>query len=110
MYGQHNTDIRVLTDWISLSKAKTHLEKYLHQHGNWDTVRVEVMKIALDCKYDQPNFKTLLLNTKGIVLIEGNHWHDNFWGDCHCPKCEHIKGENMLGKLTMAKREALLSK
>ena len=76
---------------------------------NWDTVRVEVMKIALDCKYDQPNFRTLLLNTKSIILIEGNHWHDNFWGDCHCPKCEHIKGENMLGKLTMAKREALLS-
>lgn len=76
---------------------------------NWDTVRVEVMKVAIDCKYDRPDYGTLLLNTKDAILIEGNHWHDNFWGDCHCPKCEHIKGVNMLGKLTMAKRKALQS-
>lgn len=48
-----------------------------------------------------------MVNTKDAILIEDNHWHDNFWGDCHCPKCEHIKGVNMLGQLTMAKREAL---
>ena len=38
-------------------------------------------------------------------LIEGNTWSDNFWGDCHCPKCRGIKGENNLGKLLMKIRE-----
>lgn len=74
---------------------------------NWDVIRVDVMELALDYKYNQPYYKSLLLKTDDALMIEGNCWHDNFWGDCSCPKCEHIKGANMLGKLTMRKRDAL---
>lgn len=74
---------------------------------NWDTVRVEVMRVALDLKYNQEPYKSYLLRTDNAIMIEGNYWHDNFWGDCSCPKCEHVKGINMLGKLTMEKRDAL---
>ncbi len=37
-------------------------------------------------------------------IVEYNHWHDNFWGDCLCDRCKHIDGENMLGKMLMAIR------
>ena len=74
---------------------------------NWDTLRVDIMELALNYKYDQPYYVSLLRRTDDALLIEGNYWHDNFWGDCSCPKCEHIKGANMLGQLTMRKRDAL---
>ena len=74
---------------------------------NWDTLRVDVMELALNYKYSQPYYVSLLRRTDDALLIEGNYWHDNFWGDCSCPKCEHIKGANTLGQLTMRKRDAL---
>lgn len=32
-------------------------------------------------------------------------WHDNFWGNCTCVKCENIEGQNWLGKLLMKVRD-----
>jgi hypothetical protein len=43
------------------------------------------------------------------MLIEGNWWHDNFYGSCTCNKCVN-KGENNLGKILMKIREELLEK
>lgn len=48
-----------------------------------------------------------LLATSPALLVEGNTWHDNFWGDCYCSKCREIVGQNRLGKLLMAHRENL---
>ena len=28
-----------------------------------------------------------LLDTGEEMLIEGNYWHDNFWGQCQCQNC-----------------------
>ena len=74
---------------------------------NWNTVRVDVMRVAVDIKFSMIPFKEDLLRTGDAILVEGNYWHDNFWGNCSCPKCEHIVGEDMLGKLIMAKRDTL---
>ena len=46
-----------------------------------------------------------LLFTEGFDLVEGNHWHDNIWGDCSCNKCNGTKGTNYLGKILMTVRE-----
>ena len=75
---------------------------------NWDTVRVEVMKTALEYKFvHNLHYRSLLKATGNANLVEGNWWHDNFWGNCNCPKCREITGSNMLGKLIMDIRSRL---
>lgn len=59
-------------------------------------------------KFNQEPFKTKLLQTGSETIIEGNWWHDNFWGICQCKKCEYIEGENNLGFLLMHIRTELV--
>jgi predicted NAD-dependent protein-ADP-ribosyltransferase YbiA (DUF1768 family) len=47
-----------------------------------------------------------LLATGEEILVEGNTWHDNFWGRCSCRNCRG-KGVNHLGQLLMERRAAL---
>lgn len=76
--------------------------------ADWDDVRVDVMRRALESKFrDGTSIASKLLNTGGSMLLEGNNWHDNFWGNCSCPACHEIYGRNMLGKLLMERRTAL---
>jgi len=75
---------------------------------NWDTIRVEVMKVALEYKFiHNLHYRALLKATGTAKLVEGNWWHDNFWGDCGCAKCIGIPGANTLGKLIMELRGGL---
>lgn len=72
---------------------------------NWDKIKLTAMKWVIGLKFDQnQELKQKLLSTKNDILIEGNYWHDNFWGDCNCRKCKHIKGQNNLGKILMKRR------
>ena len=48
----------------------------------------------------------MLLSTGDVAIIEGNYWHDNFYGQCTCEKCAG-KGKNKLGKLLMDIRSEL---
>jgi predicted NAD-dependent protein-ADP-ribosyltransferase YbiA (DUF1768 family) len=49
--------------------------------------------------------RALLAGTLGQELVERNHWHDNFWGDCTCgaPACT-ATGRNALGRALMRVR------
>lgn len=69
---------------------------------NWDYKRNNVMMRCLLMKFLQ-NDELLgrLMATGDAVLIEGNTWHDNYWGDCHCEKCKDKPGSNMLGNMLM---------
>ena len=77
----------------------------------WRTVS---MYRVLSCKYGQhPDLADQLMATDSANLIEGNWWHDNFWGDCLGRKdgagnwlgCEKekckIPGNNYLGMMSM---------
>ena len=44
------------------------------------------------------------LATGGAVLVEGNTWHDNYWGCCTCSRCAGRRGRNNLGRLLMKLR------
>jgi len=57
-------------------------------------------------RYD--DLKTKLINTGTARLIEGNTWHDNIWGDCSCPRCVGITGQNHLGKILMQVRKDII--
>lgn len=50
------------------------------------------------------DLRAQLLETGDEILVEGNTWHDNYWGDCECSKCTGIVGQNTLGRITMATR------
>jgi len=77
---------------------------------DWKEIRVKVMAIGLYQKYTQhPDLKQKLLDTDDQVLMEGNYWHDNFWGNCVCTKCHDVQGENVLGKLHMELRKLFKS-
>jgi predicted NAD-dependent protein-ADP-ribosyltransferase YbiA (DUF1768 family) len=59
------------------------------------------MEAALRKKFAIPELREKLLATGDAWLEEGNHWHDNFWGVCHCIDCQDEMGWNHLGKLLM---------
>ena len=59
------------------------------------------MKFSNDIKLLQ-----MLLDTKDEFIVEGNTWHDNFWGSCYCDRCGN-QGRNVLGKILMLVRDNL---
>lgn len=75
---------------------------------DWEFVCTSVMLDGVRMKFTQNrDLSDMLIHTGTQQLIEGNKWHDNFWGDCRCDKCRYIKGENWLGRILMQVREEL---
>lgn len=68
--------------------------------SNWSNKRIGCMLLVVYCKFNQhPGLAFKLSRIRDTWLIENNYWHDNFWGNCTCAKCENIKGQNNLGKI-----------
>lgn len=75
---------------------------------DWDEIKVRIMTIATMNKFWQHTALAVkLLQTGNAVLIEGNRWHDNFWGSCQCDKCTQIIGQNQLGLILRNVRNTL---
>lgn len=77
--------------------------------ANWGEARDDVMRRVVMAKFEQnEDLKQRLLET-GTQPIEEDttSWHDNYWGNCHCPKCRNIPGQNRLGTILMETRDAL---
>ena len=74
---------------------------------DWEQVKDEVMLTGLRIKFSHPALRTQLIMTGDEELIEGNWWHDNTWGNCSCPQCHSIHGQNRLGKLLMQVRKEI---
>ncbi len=72
---------------------------------DWEFIKIELMFDLLKTKFRDKELAKQLLETGDDILIEGNYWHDNFWGDCTCEACKDIEGKNMLGKLLMKVRD-----
>lgn len=76
---------------------------------DWDArVRYEVMTQVIAAKFVGAPRIAALLSTGDAVLVEGNRWHDQHWGDCFCgrPACAR-PGLNHLGRILMARRAEL---
>ena len=77
---------------------------------DWELVKVSVMADILALKFAEGSkYAEWLLETGDEPLIEGNTWHDNYWGNCFCGtklECKPL-GRNELGKLLMYRREML---
>ncbi len=94
-------------DLKRLFATKTPREVYKETRGikprdDWDEVKVGVMYDLLKLKFSHGSeFANKLLKTGDKEIIEGNLWHDTFWGVCNGV------GENNLGKLLMRVRKEL---
>lgn len=76
---------------------------------DWNNVKLVVMRFGIKSKFtSNPDLRQQLRGTGNNVLIEGNYWHDNIWGDCKCSRCTAIPGRNYLGTLLMNIREDIL--
>lgn len=74
--------------------------------GYNDTVALENMRKLLDIKFSNPFERIKLDKTGKRKIIEGNTWHDNFYGSCSCDRCTDEIKHNHLGKMLMEIRES----
>lgn len=88
------------------AKTAKILGRFVKLRRNWDLDRVRVMEGILRMKFRNAKLKRLLRETGDRMLIEGNYWHDTFWGVCGCTKHERT-GQNLLGKILMKIRSEI---
>jgi ribA/ribD-fused uncharacterized protein len=82
----------------------------IYLRTDWESIKIPIMRLGLTLKFaGNPELKVQLLNTLTYILVEGNYWHDNIWGNCLCPKCANTQGQNLLGYLLMEIRELFRS-
>ena len=93
--------------YLSAAKAKRK-GRQVSLRADWGQVKIGIMEEIVRCKFTQnPHLADRLLKTGSRKLVEGNTWHDNFWGNCSCPKCAGKEKKNMLGKILMEERKSL---
>lgn len=69
---------------------------------DWEEVKDQIMYEICLAKFTQnEELKEKLLATENEELVEGNTWHDTYWGVCN------RRGKNKLGKILMRIREEL---
>ena len=89
--------------------AAKRLGRSIKLRSDWDDIKLDVMEHALRKKFLVGSwYAEKLLEVDDSDLIEINTWHDNFWGDCRCTKCQAIEGENNLGKLLRQVKSELI--
>lgn len=74
---------------------------------DWEQVKEAVMFDLLRQKFEDPTLCAKLKATGGQSLVEGNWWHDNYWGSCRCPEHKGRIGKNRLGFMLMQLRDLL---
>ena len=82
------------------------------ERPDWKQINVGVMRELLIQKFTPSILQRKLLSTFNAKLVEGNYWHDIFWGVCMgeidghtCRRAPHEPvGENILGQLLMEVR------
>lgn len=96
-------------------KGLKQIGKSIELRPDWNEIRVDVMRAVVRLKFRQnSDIKEQLLSTGIATMIEGNYWHDNFWGNCYCnnssgkhPECILTTGANQLGTILMEIRAEL---
>jgi len=75
---------------------------------DWEQRKLVLMYTLVKQKFAvSPELREKLLTTGYADLVEGNRWHDNYWGSCDCPSCQSKPGQNNLGKILMRVRTEL---
>jgi len=100
------SDVRELISHVSTPGQVKRFGRTLKIRKDWDDIKLSVMEWGLREKFKDEKLKEMLLQTGEEELVEGNWWHDNFFGVCACGSCQG-KGQNNLGKLLMKIRSEI---
>lgn len=68
---------------------------------DWELIKLDVMTDLVAQKFERPDLKAKLLQTRDSEIVEGNWWNDTFWGVCKGVGCNH------LGKILMNVRNSI---
>lgn len=82
-------------------KGAKQVGRKIKMREDWETVKDTIMLEGLRAKFSIKGLREKLLATGDEELIEGNHWHDTYWGVCNGI------GKNKLGKMLMQVREEI---
>lgn len=69
---------------ISPGAAKSFGRHKVSLRKGWDGMKVGVMAQLLEIKFRHPALRQMLVETAPKMLLEGNYWHDTFYGVCLC--------------------------
>jgi ribA/ribD-fused uncharacterized protein len=101
-------------DWVMAAPTAAEAKKRGQQvplRPYWDQhARYVEMELLLGAKFDYGSKLGHRLGmTSDKILIEGNDWHDNVWGDCQCGRASCVSpGLNLLGWMLMRRRSEIL--
>lgn len=101
---------RLISECATPAEAKRAGQGLVLRDG-WEDVKAKVMLgVLCDKFFRHPELGRHLAATYPARLVEGNVWHDNFWGDCTCGKKLQCSspGRNVLGLLLEGVRTACL--
>jgi len=100
-------DLQRFADYTTPNIAKRS-GRMVKLRPDWEVIKVQLMYNLVYEKFKQnKKLRKMLLDTVDEILIEGNTWHDNIWGNCTCSACKDIRGENYLGRILMLVRMKL---
>lgn len=71
--------------------------------GDWEQVKYGAMYLLVQKKFENRHLRDRLVYTRKAPLIEGNTWHDTYWGQCFC-ETHGMSGQNKLGEILMQVR------
>ena len=78
--------------------------KKVKLRSDWESVKDAIMEQVVRAKFSQnPDLLKKLIDTGDLELVEGNAWHDTYWG----VDLKTGKGENHLGRILMKVRAEL---
>jgi ribA/ribD-fused uncharacterized protein len=101
--AQKTLDIKERLQFASLTPMQSKRKgRKVALRPDWEEVKVLTMYEIVLAKFTQnPDLAEKLIATGDEELVEGNYWHDTFWG-----VCDGI-GTNFLGKILMKIRTEL---
>lgn len=86
------------------------LGRHVSLRSDWESVKVDIMRSLVLRKFlDHPALAADLSATLDEPLVESNTWHDNFWGNCTCQRCEGEQGRNALKEILVEVRDLILN-
>lgn len=106
-----STERAVIEQFVNLPMTPGEAKRYgrtiaVRQH--WEGRKSAIMRYIVYLKFTQNHLlRAALLETGLLYLVEGNTWHDNFWGQCNCQKCFQVAPRNQLGVILMDTRDML---
>lgn len=96
---------RAIVASMHLAASAKNAGQHVSLRDDWDIIKVDVMRDLVFQKFQVYTLRKKLSATSPEILVEGNYWCDNFWGNCCCGKCKSTPGLNQLGYILMHVRD-----